>query len=67
MRTGETGLTVFRLLTKQNLWVWVQSNGKLVYKNGQPDCIITSQRVITYVLIFVFAIYLVSLFILNNL
>ncbi|XP_056331155.1 aryl hydrocarbon receptor 1a [Danio aesculapii] len=47
MRTGETGLTVFRLLTKQNHWVWVQSNGKLVYKNGQPDCIITSHRVIT--------------------
>ncbi|NP_001417877.1 aryl hydrocarbon receptor 1a [Danio rerio] len=47
MRTGKTGLTVFRLLTKQNRWVWVQSNGKLVYKNGQPDCIITSHRVIT--------------------
>uniref|UniRef100_A0A8C1EIC7 Aryl hydrocarbon receptor n=1 Tax=Cyprinus carpio carpio TaxID=630221 RepID=A0A8C1EIC7_CYPCA len=47
MRTGESGLTVFRLLTKQNLWVWVQSNARLVYKNGQPDCIIASQRVIT--------------------
>ncbi|XP_043117352.1 aryl hydrocarbon receptor 1a [Puntigrus tetrazona] len=47
MRTGESGMTVFRLLTKQNLWVWVQSNARLVYKNGQPDCIIASQRVIT--------------------
>ncbi|XP_073703958.1 aryl hydrocarbon receptor 1a [Garra rufa] len=47
MRTGESGLTVFRLLTKQNLWVWVQSNARIVYKNGQPDCIIASQRVIT--------------------
>ncbi|KAK2903288.1 hypothetical protein Q8A67_008001 [Cirrhinus molitorella] len=46
MRTGESGMTVFRLLTKQNLWVWVQSNARLVYKNGQPDCIIASQRVI---------------------
>ncbi|KAK9960628.1 hypothetical protein ABG768_008473 [Culter alburnus] len=47
MRTGESGLTVFRLLTKQNLWIWIQSNARLVYKNGQPDCIIASQRVIT--------------------
>uniref|UniRef100_A0A672M3L2 Aryl hydrocarbon receptor-like n=1 Tax=Sinocyclocheilus grahami TaxID=75366 RepID=A0A672M3L2_SINGR len=47
MRTGESGLTVFRLLTKQNIWVWVQSNARLVYKNGQPDCVIASQRVIT--------------------
>uniref|UniRef100_A0A673HM65 Aryl hydrocarbon receptor 1a n=1 Tax=Sinocyclocheilus rhinocerous TaxID=307959 RepID=A0A673HM65_9TELE len=48
MRTGESGLTVFRLLTKQKLWVWVQSNARLVYKNWQPDCIIAFQRVITY-------------------
>ncbi|XP_067305162.1 aryl hydrocarbon receptor 1a [Pseudorasbora parva] len=47
MRTGESGLTVFRLLTKQNLWIWVQSNARLVYKNGQPDCIIACQRAIT--------------------
>ncbi|XP_077065319.1 aryl hydrocarbon receptor 1a isoform X2 [Siphateles boraxobius] len=47
MRTGDSGLTVFRLLTKQNLWIWVQSNARLVYKNGQPDYIIASQRVIT--------------------
>ncbi|KTG43497.1 hypothetical protein cypCar_00002834 [Cyprinus carpio] len=47
MRTGESGLTVFRLLTKQNIWVWVQSNARLVYKNGQPECVIASQRVIT--------------------
>lgn len=47
MRTGESGLTVFRLLTKQNLWIWVKANARLVYKNGQPDYIIASQRVIT--------------------
>uniref|UniRef100_A0A672TEL6 Aryl hydrocarbon receptor 1a n=1 Tax=Sinocyclocheilus grahami TaxID=75366 RepID=A0A672TEL6_SINGR len=46
MTTDESGLTVFRLLTKQNLWVWVQSIARLVYKNGQPDCIIDFQRVI---------------------
>ncbi|KAJ8354431.1 hypothetical protein SKAU_G00219980 [Synaphobranchus kaupii] len=47
MKTGESGMTVFRLLTKQSRWVWVQANARLVYKNGKPECIIASQRVIT--------------------
>ncbi|KAI1886180.1 hypothetical protein AGOR_G00211340 [Albula goreensis] len=47
IKTGESGVTVFRLLTKQSRWVWVQANARLVYKNGRPDCIIASQRVIT--------------------
>lgn len=47
MKMGESGLTVFRLLTKYNHWVWVQANARLIYKNGQPDCIIASQRAIT--------------------
>ncbi|TSK34727.1 Aryl hydrocarbon receptor [Bagarius yarrelli] len=46
MKTGETGLTVFRLLTKQSRWVWLQSNARLIYKNGRPDFIIASQRVL---------------------
>ncbi|XP_074045927.1 aryl hydrocarbon receptor-like [Macrotis lagotis] len=44
MRTGESGLTVFRLLTKENRWCWVQSNAKLIYRNGKPDYIIATQR-----------------------
>ncbi|KAM3838370.1 aryl hydrocarbon receptor-like, partial [Diretmus argenteus] len=44
MKTGESGLTVFRLLTKENRWKWVQANARLVYKNGQPDYIIATQR-----------------------
>ncbi|GCB80710.1 hypothetical protein scyTo_0016349 [Scyliorhinus torazame] len=47
MKTGESGLTFFRLLTKQNVWIWVQANARLVYKNGQPDCIIAKQRLLT--------------------
>ncbi|KAA0703053.1 Aryl hydrocarbon receptor [Triplophysa tibetana] len=47
IKTGESGLTVFRLLTKFNHWLWVQANARLIYKNGQPDCIISSQRAIT--------------------
>ncbi|XP_037552717.1 aryl hydrocarbon receptor 1b [Nematolebias whitei] len=44
IKTGESGLTVFRLLTKENRWTWVQSNARLVYKNGKPDYIIATQR-----------------------
>uniref|UniRef100_A0A8K9WV27 Aryl hydrocarbon receptor 1a n=1 Tax=Oncorhynchus mykiss TaxID=8022 RepID=A0A8K9WV27_ONCMY len=47
IKTGESGMTVFRLLTKLTGWVWVQANARLVYKNGRPQCIIASQRVLT--------------------
>ncbi|XP_043920612.1 aryl hydrocarbon receptor-like [Protopterus annectens] len=44
MKTGESGMTVFRLLAKGNRWMWVQANARLVYKNGRPDYIIATQR-----------------------
>ncbi|NXH71655.1 AHR protein, partial [Hydrobates tethys] len=44
MKTGESGLTVFRLLTKENRWKWVQANARLVYKNSKPEYIIVTQR-----------------------
>ncbi|XP_038644023.1 aryl hydrocarbon receptor 2 isoform X2 [Scyliorhinus canicula] len=44
IKTGESGMTVFRLLTKQSSWVWVQANARLVYKGGRPDTIICKQR-----------------------
>ncbi|XP_036452127.1 aryl hydrocarbon receptor 1a [Colossoma macropomum] len=47
MKTGESGLTVFRLLTKLGGWVWVQSNARIIFKNGRPEFIIASQRVLT--------------------
>ncbi|KAM5302829.1 aryl hydrocarbon receptor [Glossophaga mutica] len=47
IKTGESGLVVFRLLTKDNQWAWVQSNARLVYKNGRPDYIIATQRPLT--------------------
>ncbi|KAG7466779.1 hypothetical protein MATL_G00145950 [Megalops atlanticus] len=47
IKTGESGLTVFRLLTKANRWKWVQANARLVYKNGRPDYIIATQRPLT--------------------
>ncbi|CAL8320587.1 unnamed protein product [Merluccius merluccius] len=44
IKTGESGLTFFRLLSKSSGWVWVQANAKLVYKGGRPDFIIARQR-----------------------
>ncbi|XP_067891987.1 aryl hydrocarbon receptor 2 [Heterodontus francisci] len=44
IKTGESGMTVFRLLTKQSSWVWVQANARLVYRGGRPDSIICKQR-----------------------
>ncbi|XP_063777807.1 aryl hydrocarbon receptor [Pseudophryne corroboree] len=44
IKTGESGMTVFRLLTKESGWAWVQANARLVYKNGRPDYIIATQR-----------------------
>ncbi|XP_043930999.1 aryl hydrocarbon receptor-like [Protopterus annectens] len=47
IKTGESGMTVFRLLSKQSGWIWVQANARLVYKGGRPDCIIARQRALT--------------------
>ncbi|XP_067844038.1 aryl hydrocarbon receptor-like [Heptranchias perlo] len=47
IKTGESGMTVFRLLTKQSSWLWVQANARLVYRGGQPDSIIVRQRALT--------------------
>ncbi|XP_054878365.1 aryl hydrocarbon receptor-like isoform X2 [Poeciliopsis prolifica] len=47
IKTGESGLTVFRLLSKSNGWVWVNSNAKLIYKGGRPEFIIAYQKALT--------------------
>ncbi|XP_045144589.1 aryl hydrocarbon receptor [Echinops telfairi] len=47
IKTGESGMVVFRLLTKENRWTWIQSNARLIYKNGRPDYIIATQRPLT--------------------
>lgn len=46
IKTGESGLTVFRLLSKSGGWVWVKANAKLIYKEGRPDFIIAYQKAI---------------------
>ncbi|XP_032371096.1 aryl hydrocarbon receptor isoform X2 [Etheostoma spectabile] len=47
IKTGESGLTVFRLLSKSRGWVWVKSNAKLIYKGGRPEFIIAYQRALS--------------------
>ncbi|KAH1177616.1 aryl hydrocarbon receptor [Mauremys mutica] len=47
IKTGESGMTVFRLLTKDKRWAWVQANARLIYKNGRPDYVIATQRPLT--------------------
>lgn len=44
IKTGESGLTVFRLLSKSGSWIWVKSNAKLIFKGGRPDFIIAYQK-----------------------
>ncbi|XP_061548052.1 aryl hydrocarbon receptor-like [Phycodurus eques] len=44
IKTGDSGLTTFRLLSKSGSWVWVKANAKLIYKGGRPDFIIAYQR-----------------------
>lgn len=44
MKTGESGMSVFRLLSKSSGWVWVKANAKLIYKAGRPDFINVYQR-----------------------
>ncbi|XP_047432272.1 aryl hydrocarbon receptor 2 [Mugil cephalus] len=47
IKTGDSGFTVFRLLTKNRTWVWVQANARLVFKGGKPDFIVARQRALT--------------------
>ncbi|XP_028427253.1 aryl hydrocarbon receptor isoform X2 [Perca flavescens] len=47
MKTGDSGFTVFRLLSKSRKWVWVQASARLVFKEGKPDFITVRQKVLT--------------------
>lgn len=47
IKTGESGLTVFRLLSKAGTWIWVQANARVVFKGGRPDFIVARQRALT--------------------
>ncbi|XP_054614075.1 aryl hydrocarbon receptor-like isoform X2 [Dunckerocampus dactyliophorus] len=47
IKTGDSGFTFFRLLTKTGRWLWVQANARVVFKDGRPDFIIARQKPLT--------------------
>ncbi|KAM6975917.1 aryl hydrocarbon receptor-like [Tautogolabrus adspersus] len=47
MKTGDSGFTFFRLLTKTGHWLWVQATARVVFKGGRPDFIIARQKALT--------------------
>lgn len=47
IKTGNSGFTYFRLLTKAGHWLWVQASARVVFKNGRPDFIIARQKALT--------------------
>ncbi|XP_077478114.1 aryl hydrocarbon receptor-like isoform X2 [Stigmatopora argus] len=44
IKTGNSGFTFFRLLTKGGQWLWVQATAHVVFKDGRPDFIIARQK-----------------------
>ncbi|XP_061603740.1 aryl hydrocarbon receptor-like [Phyllopteryx taeniolatus] len=47
IKTGDSGFTFFRLLTKTGQWLWVQATARVVFKDGRPDFIIARQKPLT--------------------
>ncbi|XP_076614292.1 aryl hydrocarbon receptor-like isoform X2 [Chaetodon auriga] len=47
IKTGDSGFTFFRLLTKTGHWLWVQASARIVFKDGKPDFIIARQKALT--------------------
>uniref|UniRef100_UPI0037E9B8D6 aryl hydrocarbon receptor-like n=1 Tax=Semicossyphus pulcher TaxID=241346 RepID=UPI0037E9B8D6 len=47
IKTGDSGFTFFRLLTKTGHWLWVQATARVVFKGGRPDFIIARQKALT--------------------
>ncbi|XP_072019078.1 uncharacterized protein [Amphiura filiformis] len=44
IRKGETGFIYFRLMTKKWKWLWVQAKGRVLYKNGKPEYLVSTHR-----------------------
>lgn len=44
MRRGESGMTIFRILHKENKWLWVTASAKLVCRHGRPEYIVSTHR-----------------------
>ncbi|XP_038047680.1 nuclear receptor coactivator 2-like [Patiria miniata] len=44
VRKGESGFIYFRLMTKSSKWQWVQAKGRVIYKSGKPDYLVSTHR-----------------------
>ncbi len=44
VRKGESGFIYFRLMTKKTKWLWVQAKGRVIYKSGKPDYLVSTHR-----------------------
>ncbi|XP_062922731.1 uncharacterized protein LOC134356084 isoform X2 [Mobula hypostoma] len=47
MMTGSSGVTVCRILRKDNHWQWIQAIACLVHKDGQLDYVVSNQRTLS--------------------
>ncbi|XP_013383489.1 circadian locomoter output cycles protein kaput isoform X2 [Lingula anatina] len=47
MKTGNSGLIAYRLMTKDCRWLWLQSSCKIIYKNSKPDFVLVTHRHLT--------------------
>ncbi|XP_039619777.1 aryl hydrocarbon receptor-like [Polypterus senegalus] len=47
LRTGDSGVTIFRLLTKQLRWLWTSAIAKIIHKDDKPDYIVATHRILT--------------------
>lgn len=47
IKTGSSGLIAYRLLSKDQRWIWLQTSSKVVYKNSKPDYINCVHRQLT--------------------
>nr|ALJ33571.1 Ahr-b [Clytia hemisphaerica] len=44
---GKTSIGTFRLKNKNNEWNWLSGYGRVLYKNGKPDYMVTTNRVLS--------------------
>lgn len=44
---GKTSLATFRLMNKNNEWNWVCGYGRVLFKNGKPDFLVTTNRIMS--------------------
>ena len=54
MTCGKTSIGMFRLMNKNSDWIWVSGYGRVLYKNGKPDYVVTTNRIVRYINLFDF-------------